>query len=183
MPQALALIWHAAMRPGEAAVALGIGLMALSVEGWATGLTILSTAVAYALIRTAPAMAKTIREIGGAWVDVRIKYRRELEAIKAGMVEIRREAIEKAEAVERDSSKKRHDLADKVYTQLLGTHVEIDSLKQKLGQTDVRDVHAINTVSDSVQIIAEKARVPLPAPLPHLDPLPPNGGGHPGDKP
>lgn len=107
--------------------------------------------------------------------DMERKFEESEARSGAAIVEVKEEALAKAGEVEREASKRRHDLADRiggelalVNIQLLEANAEIARLKAQVGATATTHARVINTVSDSVAEVAERVVPPVEVPHPHL---------------
>jgi ABC-type multidrug transport system fused ATPase/permease subunit len=116
--------------------------------------------------------------------SVRAEAAREVAAAKAEVARLKEENAADLVRVEADASRKRHAMADRLQAALLSREVELEEqklemarLKARLGLTDRTHAEAINTVADTVKVIADQMQPPVPVETPHVDPIPPNGSG------
>lgn len=112
MPHAIVLIWHTLSLPfGDLVVMGALTILAMSVQSWASGAVVLTVTFSWVLIKLTPALETTILRLGGAVIDLFVKYHREIAAIDAkadhavatadkatsAIVDVRRMALEETQ--------------------------------------------------------------------------------------
>jgi hypothetical protein len=102
------------------------------------------------------------------------------ERVAAEAALAKREAADlrrQIESMRSENDRKRHDLADRLGGQLNATQAdladaqaEIARLNARIAEIDQTHVPAINTISQSVGVVASHMDPPIPVPTPHLAP-------------
>lgn len=197
MAHRLMLTWNALVVPAAWISAVSATLGVLTADGIAAAITVVGLALAAALLRMTVPIAKAIREIGFAYAEFRGRLHRELSAKvdeNSTMLADMMRQLEEAHAerddlrgqlasVEAEDREKRHKLRNEmagqiavVKTQLLMAEDKIARLKATQRNTDSSHAIAINTLSDSVEMIVDHMDPPLATPVhpPHVEPPDPN---------